>query len=111
MQVAVQAFVVVPVDPTEGGELDVLDGLPGSSLTGGAADQFGLVVAVHGLGQSVVVRISDGADRGHRADLSEPFAVSNRRELGLYDLEGLLVAGGGRYGGRGRRLRVVPVFG
>ena len=30
---------------------------------------------------------------------------------GLYDLEGLLVAGGGRYGGRGRRLRVVPLFG
>ena len=30
---------------------------------------------------------------------------------GLYDLECLLVTGGGRYGGRGRRLRVSPLSG
>jgi len=30
---------------------------------------------------------------------------------GLYDLEGLLVTGGGRYGDRGRRLWVSPLSG
>ena len=53
-EVAVQALVVVPVDPAEGGELKVLDALPGS-WPGGPADQLGLVVAVHGLGQSIVI--------------------------------------------------------
>ena len=63
-EVAVQAGVVVPVDPAQGGQLDVLDCLPRSSLAGGAADEFGFVVAVDRLGQCVVVGISDGADRG-----------------------------------------------
>jgi hypothetical protein len=51
-EVAVQAAVVVPIHPAEGGEFDVLDGLPRTSA-GGAADQFGLVVAVDGLSQGV----------------------------------------------------------
>ena len=37
-QVAVEAVVVVPVDPGQGGELDILDALPGPSLACGAAD-------------------------------------------------------------------------
>ena len=48
VEVAVQAVVVVPVDPAEGGELDVVKGRPGRSLAGGTAEQFGLVVAVNG---------------------------------------------------------------
>ncbi len=64
VEVAVQAVVVVPVDPAQGGELDILDGLPRPSFTRGTADQLGFVVAIHGLSQSVVVAVADGADRG-----------------------------------------------
>ena len=79
-EVAVQALGVVPVDPAEGGELDVLDGLPWRRA-GRAADQISLVVAVDGLGQGVVVGVRDGPDRGGRADLGEAFAVAQRGEL------------------------------
>ena len=48
-----QPLVVVPVDPAEGGELDVLDGLP-RPWPGRAAHEFGFVVAVDGLGQSIL---------------------------------------------------------
>ena len=75
-----QAAGVVPVHPAQGGELDVFDGLPGSGA-GRSVDQLGLVVAVHGLGQGVVEAVTDGADRGHRADLGEPLAVADGREL------------------------------
>ena len=51
------------------------------SWPGRPADEFGLVVAVHGLGQGVVVGVADAADRRDRADLGEPFAVAQRREL------------------------------
>ena len=81
VEVAVQAVVVVPVDPAQRGELEVLDRLPRAALARGATDQFGLVIAVHGLGQRVIVRIADSADRGHRADLSQTLAVANRGEL------------------------------
>ena len=47
-----ESLVVVPVHPSQRGELDLLDGLPGAGA-GGAADQLGLVVAVDGLGQRV----------------------------------------------------------
>ena len=50
--VAVKAVIVVPVDPAEGGELDVLDRLPGPRA-GGASDELGLVVAVDGLREGV----------------------------------------------------------
>ncbi len=74
------ALGVVPVDPSEGRELEVLDGLP---LAGASrpADGFGLVVAVHRLGQGVVVAVADGPDRRRRADLGESLAVADRREL------------------------------
>ena len=45
VEVAVQALVVVPVDPAEGGELEVLDALP-RSRAGRSADQLGLVLQV-----------------------------------------------------------------
>ena len=59
----------MPVDLAEGGEFDVLDGFPGSSFTGWATNEFGLVVAVHSLSEGIVVGVADGADRGRRADL------------------------------------------
>ena len=79
-EVAVEPGVVVPVDPAERGELDVFDAppWPGASR---AADQLGLSVAVDGLGQRVVETVADGSDGGDRADLGEPLAVAQRREL------------------------------
>ena len=47
-----ESLVVVPVHPSQRGELDLLDGLPRAGV-GGAADQLGLVVAVDGLSQRV----------------------------------------------------------
>ena len=75
-----EAAGVVPVHPAQGGQLDVLDGLPGAGA-GRPVDQFGLVVAVDRLGQGVVEAVTDGADRGDRADLGEAFAVADGREL------------------------------
>jgi transposase len=56
-EVAVEAGGVVPVHPSEGGQLDVLDGLPRPDA-GRSVDQLGLVVAVDGLGESVVIRLT-----------------------------------------------------
>ena len=55
-----ESLGVVPVHPAERGELDLLDGLPGT-LPGGAADQLGLVVAVDRLGQGVVEAVANAA--------------------------------------------------
>ena len=60
---AVQAALVPPPDPRQGGQLD----LAGSSPRAAGADQLGLVQAVDRLGQRVVDRVARGADRGHRA--------------------------------------------
>src|SRR5581483_1314783 len=78
-EVAVEAFGVVPVDPAEGRELDFFDGLPW--VLSRTADQLGLVEAVDGLGEGVVVAVTDRADRGDRAELGETFAVAHTREL------------------------------
>ena len=51
-EVAVEALRVVPVHPAEGRELENFDGLPRLGACG-ASDEFGLVVAVHRLGQGV----------------------------------------------------------
>jgi hypothetical protein len=80
VEVAVQAAGVVPVDPAQGGQLDVLDGLPRPGA-GGAVDRFGLVLAVHRLSESVVETVTDGPDRGHGTDLSETLAIPNGRKL------------------------------
>jgi hypothetical protein len=48
--VLVEAAVVEPVDPLGGGDLDLVDGLPGSSWF----DQFGLVETVDRLSEGVV---------------------------------------------------------
>ena len=57
-EVAVQAFLVVPVDPSEGGQFDVFDGLPGPAFTRRPTNQLCLVVAVDGLGQRVEAPMS-----------------------------------------------------
>src|SRR5581483_6788217 len=74
---AVEAPVVEPVDPLEGGELDVVDGAPGAS----SSDQFGLVEADGGLGQGVVVAVASGPDRRHGAGVGEAFGVADGEVL------------------------------
>ena len=71
--VFVEASVVEPVDPFQGGDLDVVGGAPRPSRF----DQFGLVEAVDRLGQRVVVAVAGGPDRGVDAGLGESFGVGD----------------------------------
>ena len=75
-----EALRVVPVHPAERRELEILDRLPWPCACG-SADEFGLVVAVHRLGQGVVVAVPDGSNRRRGADFREAFAVANGGEL------------------------------
>lgn len=75
-EVAVETLRGVPGHPPEGRELEVLDRSPGTWPCG-SADVLGLVIAVHGLGQGVVIAVPDGPDRRCRSDLGEAFAVAN----------------------------------
>ena len=79
-EVAVETLGVVPVDPAERRELEVLDALPWPG-SGGSANELGLVVAVDRLRQGIVIAVANRSDRGCGADLGEPFAVANRGEL------------------------------
>ena len=56
----VQSTVVVPVDPLEGGQFDVVEAAPGFA----ASDQLGLEQPDVGLGQRVVQGVADAADAG-----------------------------------------------
>ena len=58
--VPVEALGVVPVNPAECRELDIVDGLPRPAV--GPVDQLGFVVAVDGLRERVVVGIADRSD-------------------------------------------------
>jgi len=75
----VGAHRVVPVDPFGGGELDIVDALPGAVLieAGTVADELGLVQGVEGLGQSVVVGVPPGAHRGDRLALGQGLPVTD----------------------------------
>src|SRR6202162_3667356 len=53
-----QSAMVEPVDPFQGGELDGFERAPGPT----PVDYLGLVEAVDGLGQGVVVAVADAAD-------------------------------------------------
>ena len=52
--VAVEPGRVVPVDPRQGGELDVVNGPPRSPALGGPADQLGLVEPVDRFGEGII---------------------------------------------------------
>jgi hypothetical protein len=66
--------VVAPVDPLQGGVLDLVKALPGAA----AADQFGLVQPDDRLGQGIVIAVAAGADRGDRPGLGQPLGVADR---------------------------------
>lgn len=73
----VQAGGVEPPDPVECGELDVIDVAPGAV----EVDALGLVEPDHGLGERVVIAVTDGADRRDRASVGEAIGVTDRRVL------------------------------
>ena len=56
--------VVEPIDPFEGSELDGFEVSPWTSTV----DHLGLVEAVDGFGESIVIGISDAADSKRVAD-------------------------------------------
>lgn len=68
---------VEPIDPFEGGELDRLEGPPRST----AMDHLGLEQTVDRLGQGVVVRVADAADRGLDARLRQSLRVAQGKVL------------------------------
>ena len=72
-----EAAVVEPVDPFEGGVLEVVEAAPGAAV----ADELGLVEPDDRLGEGVVVRVALRADRVDRAGLGEAFGVANREIL------------------------------
>jgi hypothetical protein len=69
--------VVEPVDPLERRELDFLDVAPRAIR----ADQLGLVEAVDRLGERVVVRVADAADRSLDPRIIEALGVANAEVL------------------------------
>ena len=69
--------VVVSVDPLQGGVLDVVEALPGST----PSDDLGLVQADDRLGESVVVAVTDRADRWFDPGFGEPFGVTDTEIL------------------------------
>ena len=74
---AVQAGVVIPVDPFQGFPFDLTNGLPGVE----ELDDLGLEQADDAFGEGVVVGIPDAADGGIDAGFGEPVGVSDRQVL------------------------------
>src|SRR4051794_16411890 len=71
--------LLYPVDPAGGGVLDVGDGLVRSVVEDGRADALGLVEAVDGFHQGVVVGVADRPDRGPDALEFEVLGESDGR--------------------------------
>src|SRR5699024_4479844 len=74
---AVEAAVVVPVDPARGRERDVREGPVGAGVEDGGADALGLVEPVDRLHQRVVQGVTDGPDRRGDALEGEMLGQSN----------------------------------
>jgi hypothetical protein len=74
----VKPLGIPPGDPARGGELDLVDRAPGTLR----ADELGLVEAVDGLGEGVVVRVALAPDRGDRALVGEALGVPDGEVLG-----------------------------
>jgi hypothetical protein len=72
-----QALVVEPVDPFQCRVFDGFEGSPRPPPT----DDLGLVEAIDGLGQGVVITVADTADRGLDAGLGEALCVFDRQVL------------------------------
>lgn len=73
----VQPGVVEPVDVLQGGQLELVTGLPGAL----PVEQLGLEQPDGGLGQGVVERVTDRADRRGDPRVGQPFGVADRGVL------------------------------
>ena len=72
-----QPAIVEPVDPFEGGELDILEASPRPPLS----DHLRFVEADDRLGESVVVTVADTADGGCDPGLGKALAIFDRDVL------------------------------
>ena len=70
-----EALGVEPMHPTESGQFDVFDALPRAVF--GTPDQLTLVGGVDGLGQRVVVRVADAANRRCGSKFTQFLAIAN----------------------------------
>ena len=75
--VAVQTPVVEPVDVLQGGDLDVVEALPGAA----PADELGLVEPDQGFGGGVVERVALAADAVERTGGVETVGVAQSQVL------------------------------
>lgn len=82
-QVFVQPRGVVPVDPRQGGQLDILDAPPGTLAR--ATHDLGLVQAVDALGQGAIERVAHRADGGDGTELCQLLAIADARVLGEFN--------------------------
>lgn len=73
-----QPPIVEPVHPFQGRELDGLEAAPWSA----PMDHLGLVKAVDGFGESIVIGIADAPDRGLDAGFGQALGVFDRDILG-----------------------------
>lgn len=74
---AVQAGVVIPVDPIQGFPFDLANGFPGAE----ELDDRGFEQADDAFGEGIVTAVADTANRGVDAGLCEPLCVSDRQVL------------------------------
>src|SRR5581483_12023541 len=72
-----KAGAVVPVDPLDDGDLELVAGAPGAV----ELDQLGFEGSVQRLGHGVVVAVPDGADGGRDAGLDQAVGVAETRVL------------------------------
>ena len=72
-----QPAVIEPIDPIECGVLDIVKLTPGTTVV----NDLGLEQSDDRLGQRVVVRIADAADRRLDAGLLQALSVTNREIL------------------------------
>src|SRR4051794_41410915 len=86
-----ETAVVVPVDPLEGGELNLLQAAPRAT----PPDHLGLEQAIYRLGERVIVRVTDAADGGFDTGFEKPLCVPNRNILGGFKWSSQHLGGGG----------------
>ena len=68
---------VEPINPNEGGVLDLVEIAPGATVM----DDLGFVESDDGFGERVVVRVADATDRRLDARFRQPLRVADREIL------------------------------
>ena len=82
----------MPVDPSEGCELQLFNGFPRSRVLW-SADKFRLVISVHSFSQCIIETVANGSNGGDSTNLLEALPITNGRELSEFNrsLQHLLV--------------------